>query len=42
MSNGYEIVDFVRDVLAKRFSGDPHKIKVNEDDSTKINFACHY
>jgi len=42
MSNGYEIVDFVRDVLAKRFSGDPHKVKINEDDSTKLNFACPY
>lgn len=42
MANEYEVVDFVRDVLTKRFDGDHHKTQINEDDSTKLNFACPY
>lgn len=38
----YEITDFIRDVLKKRFSDNKIKQQLDESDSDKLNFACPY
>lgn len=38
----YSILDFVKDVLKKRFSDTPIKQEVLDEDPDKLNFACPY
>jgi hypothetical protein len=39
---GYEVIDFVKDLLKIRFKRDPLKSQVNCDTDGKLNFACPY
>jgi len=38
----YTVVQFVEDVLKKRFPGDPLRQDINDTDEDKLNFACPY
>lgn len=38
----YTIQDFVKDILKNRFPSNHLKNKINNEDSTKLNFACPY
>ena len=40
--SNYLIVDFVTDVLKKRFPGNQFKQHLNDEDDGKLNFACPY
>jgi hypothetical protein len=42
LNGTYTIEQFIRDLLKKRFAGDPLRQKINDGDHDKLNFACPF
>lgn len=42
LNSTYTVEQFIRDLLKKRFVGDPLRQEINDTDRDKLNFACPY